>query len=123
MKKLILATLLVSLIACSSDDSNIIEDLFIPNVSNQWESDRNTTFFFNPAKTNVNESDFTGSEQGSNESFELSGHFKNYDITFTFSEGPEDGVKYTGKFIKGSNPLTIKVTGTNGEKIEIKQKL
>lgn len=127
MKTLTLVAMLFLLMTgCSSDDGDsIIDDLFIPNVSNQWESDRNSTFFFNPkdGKTNVNESDFTGSEQTEDDSFKLAGHFKNYDINFTFSEGPETGVKYTGKFIKGSNPLRIEVSGTNNKKIKIIQKL
>jgi hypothetical protein len=121
MKKVMFATLLFLLVGCGSDD-NILADIFIPNVSNQWTSDRGSRFFFNPDERDVNESDFTGSEQNGN-NFEFSGHFKNYDITFTFNEGNEIGVKYTGKFIKGSNPLRIKVTGTNGETIEITQVL
>jgi hypothetical protein len=128
MKKVMFATLLFLLVGCGSDD-NILADIFIPNVSNQWTSDRGSRFFFNPDERDVNESDFTGSEQtdvedvNGDDFFELSGHFKNYDITFTINGGLEQGVKYTGKFIKGSNPLRIEVTGTNGKKIKITQVL
>lgn len=115
------ATLLFVIVSCGSDDNSLV-DIFIPNVSNQWTSDRGSRFFFNPDERDVNESNFTGSEQ-STIIDEFSGHFKNYDITFTFTEGDEKEVKYTGKFIKGSNPLRIEVTGTNGKKIKITQVL
>lgn len=121
MKKIVFATLLFLIAGCSSD--NDVVDIFIPNVSNQWESDRNSKFFFNPENTDVNESNFIGSEQTSSDNFEFTGFFKNYDIEFTFTEGAEQGVKYTGRFIKGSNPLRIEVNGTNKNKIKITQVL
>ena len=129
MKKLMFAMLLLIIGACCSDGDSLIEEMFIPNVSNQWTSDRNSRFFFNPSNTKVNESDFLGSEQttiadvNGETFFEHSGHFKNYDINFTFTTGEDKGVKYSGKFIKGSNPLRIEVTGTNGKKIVITQVL
>ena len=126
MKKIILATFLFLIAGCSSDDGGFL-DLFIPNISNQWESDRDSKFFFNPENTGVSESNFIGSEQTANADengetfFEFTGRFKNYDIEFTFTNGTEKGIKYTGHFIKGSNPLRIEVTGTNKKKVKIVQ--
>ncbi|EOR92921.1 hypothetical protein ADIARSV_4009 [Arcticibacter svalbardensis MN12-7] len=106
--------------ACTDDDASI-DDLFIPNVSNQWTSDRNSIFFFTTEQSNVSESTFTGNEQpqdNSNDVYQLEGSFKNHDIEYTFSSGPETGIKYTGKFIEGAS-LKIKATGSNGKKVEI----
>lgn len=106
-------------VRCSTDE---LIEVFVPNISNQWESSRNTKFFFVAAKDSVSESTFTGNEQDENfETTDLEGKFKNYDVEFTFTSGPEDGVKYTGKFLKNSNPLQMKVTGTNGQSITITQ--
>jgi len=114
--------MITSLISCSGDGGLL--DLFIPNLSNQWESNRETFFFFFADERDVNESTLTGSEQNDDgEIRNFTGRFKDYDIEFTFLEGPEKGVKYTGKFIKDSDPLVIKVTGTNGVKLQIVQRL
>ena len=119
MKKIFLASLLLLSAACADDDTGI-DGLFIPNVSNQWTSNRNSIFFFNTESTNVSESTFTGNEQplDNNDVYELEGSFKNHDIEYTFTSGPETGVKYTGKFIEGAS-LKIKATGSNGNKVEI----
>lgn len=104
-------------VRCSTDE---LIEVFVPNISNQWESSRNTKFFFVAAQDSVSESTLTGNEQDENfETFDLEGSYKNYDVEFTFTSGPEDGVKYTGKFLKNSNPLQMKVTGTNGQSITI----
>ncbi len=124
MKKTILTLLTVSLLSivlikCSTDD---VLEVFIPNISNQWESDRNTKFFFVASQDSVSASAFTGSEQNENfENFDLEGSFNRYDVEFTFVDGPEDGVKYTGQFIKNSNPLRMRVKGTNGVTLNITQ--
>jgi hypothetical protein len=119
--------LLFLLAACGGGASNadVTEDVFIPNVSNQWLSSRGTTFFFNPERTGVNESAFDGFEQDTItfENLEFTGKFKNYDIEFTFTSGPDSAIKYTGKFLKGSNPLKMRVTGTNNVTLEITQNL
>lgn len=119
MKKIILASLMFLSTACTDDDTTI-DGLFIPNVSNQWLSDRNSEFFFTTEKTNVNESTFIGNEQplDNDDFYDLEGSFKNHDIEYTFTSGPEAGVKYTGKFIEGAS-LRIKATGSNGKKVEI----
>lgn len=123
MKKQSTMTLMLMLLSaffyvrCSTDE---LIEVFVPNISNQWESSRNTKFFFVAAQDSVSESTLTGNEQDENfETFDLEGSYKNYDVEFTFTSGPEDGVKYTGKFLKNSNPLQMKVTGTNGQSITI----
>ena len=119
MKKIFLASLLLLATACSDDDTSI-DGLFIPNVSNQWTSDRNSIFFFTTEQSNVSESTFTGNEQplDNDDVYQLEGSFKNHDIEYTFTSGPETGVKYTGKFIEGAS-LKVKATGSNGKKVEI----
>jgi len=123
MKKLFTTlVVIISLTSCSGDGG--ILDLFVPNLSNRWESNRGTFFFFTADERDVNESTLTGNEQNNfGDIHNFTGRFKDYDIEFTFLEGPEKDVKYTGKFIKDSDPLTIKVTGTNGAKLEIVQRL
>lgn len=127
MKSIYLCALsLLMLLSTCKDDSATgpADDFFIPNISNQWDSSRdNSKFFFNPEKRDVNESTFTGSEQGEGFNDEFSGKFKNYYIEFTFSGGKDANVKYVGKFIKGSNPLRIEVQGTNNVKLVLIQRL
>lgn len=123
MKKLYTTLLLTILLTSCSGDGGLL-DLFVPNLSNQWESNRGTFFFFTADERDVNESTLTGNEQSNvGDIHNFTGRFKDYDIEFTFLEGPEKNVKYTGKFIKESDPLTIKATGTNGVKLEIVQRL
>lgn len=106
--------LMVSLAIACGDDSPL-DELFIPNIDNAWNSSRNSTFVTSAENRDVNESDFTGTETDSNgDAFDLTGHFKNYDVEFTFTNGPEANVKYTGRFVKGSDPLKMNVTGSNG---------
>lgn len=117
-KILFISCVFFMILSCGKNKSDPIEDLFIPNLSNQWESSRNTNFFFLADKDNVNESTFLGNEQtGATNQF--LGSFKNYDIKFTFQDGPDKGVKYTGKFIKNSKPLQMKVKGSNGVELVI----
>jgi uncharacterized protein YxeA len=119
---LILASIMV--FSCSKDAS--VLDIFIPNLSNQWVSDRNTNFFFNPDDPEKkNEATFTGSEQnpGTGDVFQLTGKYKNYDVEFTFTEGSETGVTYTGKFIKNSNPLRMELKAPGNKKLTITQNL
>ena len=123
MAVLMLAATMV--FSCSKDAS--VLDIFIPNLSNQWVSDRNTNFFFNsddPDK-NKNESTFTGNEQNpdTGDVFQLTGKYKNYDVEFTFTEGPEKGITYTGKFIKNSNPLRMEMKAPGNVKVTITQNL
>jgi len=120
MKKFSVVIIVVAFLVCCKGG---LGGLFIPNVSNQWVSDRNTTFNFSPAKTGVNESTFIGFENTDLESSNLNGQFNNYDLSFKFTSGPETDIVYTGNFVKGSNPLKIKVTGSNGKRIEITQRL
>lgn len=117
-KILCASCLLFIAFGCGKDGSNPILDVFIPNLSNQWESSRNTTFFFLPDKNDVNESTFFGNEQ-TGQTNQFLGSFKNYDINFTFQDGPDKGIKYTGKFIKNSSPLQMKVKGSNGVELII----
>lgn len=117
-KILCASCLLFIAFGCGKDGSNPILDVFIPNLSNQWVSSRNTNFFFLPDKDKVNESTFFGNEQDG-ASIPFKGSYKNYDINFTFEDGPEKGVKYTGKFIKNSKPLRMEVKGSNGVSLVI----
>lgn len=98
-----LGLLLALLTACSADD---VLEIFVPNISNLWFSDRNSSFTLTPAQQNVNEGSFTGVESDDNtgDEYNLSGSFKNYDISFTFSSGPEAGRTYSGQFVKDANP-------------------
>lgn len=97
--------------------------IFIPNIGNDWTSDRRSSLFvITPADTGVNESTFEGSETDfvcdtCDGTFE--GSFKNYDVNFTFKSGPDNGVKYSGQFVKDSKPLQMRVTGTNGVSLKI----
>ncbi|MDB5126982.1 hypothetical protein [Mucilaginibacter sp.] len=113
----------IMLFSCSKDAS--VLDIFIPNLSNQWVSDRNTNFFFTSDNPDKNESTFFGNEQdpGTGDTFQLTGKYKNYDVEFTFTEGPETGVTYTGKFIKNSNPLRMEMKAPGNKKVTITQNL
>ena len=114
-RKLCLMLLCSLLLAIACGDDSPIDELFIPNIDNAWSSSRGTTFVTSAETKDVNESDFTGNETDTNgDSFDLTGHFKNYDVNFTFTAGPESGVTYTGKFVKGSAPLKMNVKGSNG---------
>jgi len=112
---LIKAFLLFMLMTGCGKDGGV-GGLFIPNFSNLWTSSRGTTFQFLPSSTNVSKGDFTGDEDDVNK---LQGTFNSYDIEFTFIEGAETGVKYSGQFVKDSEPLTMKVKGTNNVELTI----
>ncbi|MXV49635.1 hypothetical protein GS399_01520 [Pedobacter sp. HMF7647] len=117
-KNLVIVFLITFMASCGAE----VVAIFIPLLSAvRWDSDRNSQFFFfTVANEGKNESDFSGNEVddgGSVRSFE--GHYKNYDVNFTFTSGPEETVKYTGKFIKDANPQRMEVTGTNGVKLKI----
>lgn len=107
-----LGLVLVLVAACSPDDAL---EIFIPNISNLWFSDRNSTFTLSPAQQNVNEGTFTGVESDDNtgNDYNLSGNFKNYDISFTFSNGPEAGRTYSGQFVKDANPQRMSLRRTD----------
>lgn len=120
MKKIIIAAMTVLCISFSpSCDTNTLAEIFVPNISNQWTSNRNSFFFFLPDSTNVRSSTFNGNENRDANQDQFVGNFKDYDIEFTFTSGPDKDVKYKGKFIKGSSPLKISAKGTNGETLEI----
>jgi hypothetical protein len=107
-------TLLVTPVFSSCDGSGL-EDIFLPNISNLWQSTRSSTFFFSDYTDNVSESSFKGKEEdGVIAARNFTGKFKNYDVELTYINGPENNVKFTGQFVKGSNPLQMKFTGTNG---------
>lgn len=96
---------------CSKDSAGV--DVFIPNLSNAWEDAANNNFYnFQNYQPNVNESDFDGFD---NNNGAFTGHFKNYDIYFTFSEGAEQGVTYSGQILK-SDPSVMNLTGNPGNK-------
>ena len=117
-RKFVHGILIFALIGCGGAEA--IADLFVANLSNDYKSTRNSTFLFSPKATNVNESDFTGTEQDtSNIQKDFAGHFSNYDIHFQFTSGPEKNVTYTGKFIKGSNPTRIVLTGSNNQPLTL----
>jgi hypothetical protein len=106
--------LLYLLIACKKDGGVF----FIPNFPNDWESNRNSFFQFTPGELDVNESTLTGTEFSNEDGTfsDFTGSFKNYDVNFTFLNGKDEGIKYSGKFIKDSSPLQMRVTGDkNGE--------
>ena len=112
----------LSINSCSPNDDggSTINDLFIPDFSNEWLSNRtDVIFFFNPDTTNVNQGTFGGSEQTDSGNFIVSGKFKNYDVQFTFTNGAESGVTYSGKFVKSSTTLEMQLKGTNGKKLNL----
>jgi len=106
--------LMVIIMAGCSGSSDPTDDIFIANVSNAWTSNRNSRFLFNADKNDVSQSNFNGEEDDVDGNVNnMNGAFNNYDIHFTFTDGVENGVTYTGKFVKGSNPLKMIVKGTN----------
>jgi hypothetical protein len=122
-KILILSVLTSILLGCSTSGDNSVmsgDDLFIPDITNQWTSSRGTFFNFDPDKTNVNQSTFTGQEEGATDD-NFNGKFKNYAVQFTFTTGNDTGVTYSGSFVKGSNPLVMKLKGSNGENLTLTQ--
>ena len=117
-RKFVYGVLVFVLIGCGGAEA--IADLFVADLSNDYKSTRNSAFVFSPKATNVNESDFTGTElDASGIDKEFTGHFLNYDIHFQFTTGPEKGVTYTGKFIKGSNPTRIVLAGSNSQPLTL----
>ncbi|MBE7176378.1 MAG: hypothetical protein INR69_08255 [Mucilaginibacter polytrichastri] len=110
---LTLALFVLILSACGRDSGVSPDESFIPDISGGFSSSRSpsTSLFFQPEKTGVNTSAFIGLEQPAGSAF--SGTFTNYTISFTFSDGPEKGITYSGKFVKNSNPLKMEVKGTN----------
>lgn len=113
MKNLWIITVFILMVSCAKDgDTN---QTFIPNISNQWTSSRGTNFFFFNYTQNVNTSAFEGNEQPG--TLHFTGSFTNYDINFTFDADPKN--KYTGKFVKDSNPLQINVTDSKGVKLTL----
>lgn len=117
-RRFMYGALIFALIGCGGADA--IPDLYVADLSNDYKSSRGSTFLFSPKASNVHESDFTGTEQdASNVEKDFTGHFSNYDINFQFTSGPEKGVTYTGKFIKGSNPTRIVLTGSNSQPLTL----
>lgn len=98
---------------CKKDGGGIAS-LFIPNFSNLWTSSRGTLFSFVPNATNVSKGTFSGTEDDAKV---FHGSFDSYYIEFTFDEVPN--VKYSGQFVKDSNPLTMVVKGTNNVELTI----
>ncbi|NEU07721.1 hypothetical protein GZH53_05305 [Flavihumibacter sp. R14] len=108
-----LCLLFILMTGCGGDGGG---GFFIPNFSNLWTSSRATTFQFLPSATNVSKGDFIGDEDDVNK---FEGTFNSYNVEFTFTEGNEAGVKYSGQFVKDSDPLTMKVKGTNNVELTI----
>jgi hypothetical protein len=102
--------------ACGAEG---LSGVFIPNIGNDWTSSRNSLIVITPKDTGVNESDFQGNESDDTSFANFKGHFKNYDVNFTFDDGRDAGVKYSGQFVKDSKPLQMRVTGTNGVSLTI----
>jgi hypothetical protein len=69
---------------------------------------------FRADKTGVNTSTFVGQETSGAVADGLAGSFTNYNISFTFKKGTDADVTYSGKVVKGSNPLQMQLKGTNG---------
>lgn len=109
--------LLLMLFSCSDSNDPAPLDIFIPNLSNQWASNRNSNFFFLAETEGVNKSNFTGNEQDEDGNVaQLTGNFENYNVQFTFDVSK---VSYSGKFIKGSKPLRMELKGTDGKNLVI----
>ena len=106
--------LLMILTSGCKKGSGGIAGLFIPNFSNLWTSSRGTLFSFVPNATNVSKGTFSGTEDDSKV---FHGSFDSYNIEFTFDEEP--AIKYSGQFVKDSNPLTMVVKGTNNVELTI----
>ena len=109
--------LLLMLFSCSDSNDPAPLDIFIPNLSNQWASNRNSNFFFLAETEGVNKSNFTGNEQDEDGNVaQLTGNFENYNVQFTFDVSK---VTYSGKFIKGSKPLRMELKGSDGKNLVI----
>ncbi len=117
MKKIFLvkACLLFLLISSCGTSGGGIADLFIPNFSNLWASSRGTNFQFVPNASNVPSGTLTGDEDG----IPFTGSFNSYKVEFTFTSGAENGVKYSGKIIKDSDPVKMELTGTNNVQLTL----
>lgn len=110
-KIMMLASLFIfTIISCGK--SGPLE--FIPNLSNTWtnKADATNTFFFFPAQDNTNKTTFTGNANppGGAPQVQFSGSFENVDIEFTYTSGAQSGKRYTGKFVRDSNPLRMELT-------------
>lgn len=112
--KLVLTICLFVLLTSSCSKDGGIAGLFIPNFSNLWTSSRGTLFSFAPNATGVSKGTFSGTEDDVKV---FHGSFDSYNIEFTFDDEPT--VKYSGQFVKDSNPLTMVVKGTNNVELTI----
>ena len=89
------------------------DSIFLPDLSAQWtnKADSNNTFFFLPAKTNVNTSTFDGNENPGDGSAQIhfTGSFTNSKIQFTYdnSSGSKSGKTFTGTINNTSTVMNL----------------
>jgi hypothetical protein len=112
MKKTWYTSLTIAALLILSCSGSGLEDIFVPNLSNNWQNinERTNEFFFLPEQTDVNKSRFDGNENTTGgDQFQFEGSFENASIEFTYLSGPRKDKTYKGNFDPKSNPLRMMV--------------
>lgn len=114
---------LVSLsISCGKGGGDVVDTL-IPDLSANWKNINNTQdddeYFFLPLNQNVASSTFDGNEtvnhsNNTSDQYSFTGSFQNSKIEFTFTSGPNNGTKYTGKINGNAANATMTLTTPTG---------
>jgi hypothetical protein len=114
---------LISLSFSCDKGGGALIDTLIPDLSANWKNVNNTTdddeYFFLPPNSNVASSSFDGNEtvnhsNNTSDQYSFSGSFQNSKISFTFNNGPKQGIKYTGKINGNSANATMTLTTPSG---------
>ena len=108
--------------SCGKGGGDIVDTL-IPDLSANWKNINNTQdddeYFFLPPNQNVASSTFDGNEtvthsNNTSDQYHFTGSFQNSKIEFTFTSGPNNGTKYTGKINGNSAMATMTLNTPNG---------
>jgi hypothetical protein len=118
-----LCLFLISLsFSCGKGGGDTVDTL-IPDLSANWKNINNTQdddeYFFLPPNQNVAGSTFDGNEtvnhsNNTSDQYHFTGSFQNSKIEFTFTSGPNNGKKYTGKINGNSANATMTLTTPTG---------
>lgn len=124
--KICLCLFLVSLsFSCGKGGGGDVVDTLIPDLSATWKNVNNVQdddeyFFLVPdAGIGKASSSFDGNEtvdhsNNTSDQYSFSGSFQNSKIDFTFTSGPKNGTKYTGKINGNSANATMTLTTPTG---------
>lgn len=114
--------LVTSSLSCGKGGGDVVDTL-IPNLSANWKNINNSQdddeYFFLPTNQNVASSTFDGNEtvnhsNNTSDQYHFSGSFQNSKIEFTFTSGPNNGTKYSGKINGNAADATMTLTTPNG---------